>query len=60
MHIGVCAVCAAVCADLETAEAGDACREAELAQDKLADYGAVTAGKQGEQQRCTVQHCCTA
>jgi hypothetical protein len=41
---------AAVCADLDTAEAGDACREAELAQDKLADYGKVTgtAGKQGE------------
>jgi hypothetical protein len=37
---------AAVCADLDTAEAGDACREAELAQDKLADYSKVTAGKQ--------------
>ncbi|WIA13913.1 hypothetical protein OEZ85_002484 [Tetradesmus obliquus] len=36
---------AAVCADLDTAEAGDACREAQLAQDKLQDYGAVTAGK---------------
>eukprot|EP00882_Tetradesmus_deserticola_P024093 GHRQ01026319.1.p1 GENE.GHRQ01026319.1~~GHRQ01026319.1.p1 ORF type:complete len:209 (+),score=68.87 GHRQ01026319.1:102-728(+) len=36
----------AVCADQDTAEAGDACREAELAQDRLADYSSVTAGKQ--------------
>jgi hypothetical protein len=43
----LCGLCAAVCADLDTAEAGDACREAQLAQDKLEDYSKVTAGKQG-------------
>lgn len=45
-------VCTAVCADLDTAEAGDACRQALLADDEgknyKGNYSTLTAGPESE------------
>lgn len=44
--------CAAVCADLDTAEAGDACRQAELSRDEgvgyKGNYSKLTSGPESE------------